>query len=73
MDMTDRNPSTQPSRLSGEDMTFWAVDSPLQPTTMAMLMLLDAPMDEKRLRQAFERAVHAVPRLASASSTRRSG
>ncbi len=45
-------------------MTFWAVDSPLQPTTMAMLMLLDAPMDEKRLRQAFERAVHAVPRLA---------
>jgi WS/DGAT/MGAT family acyltransferase len=51
-------------RLSGEDLTFWWADSPMQPTTMAMLMLLDRRPDPTRLRQAFERAVAAVPRLA---------
>src|SRR5512143_2448085 len=53
-----------PTRLSGEDLTFWWTDSPMQPTTMAMLMLLDRVPDEARLRLAFERAVAAVPRLA---------
>jgi diacylglycerol O-acyltransferase len=53
-----------PTRLSGEDLTFWWTDSPVQPTTMAMLMLLDRAPDEARLRVAFERAVAAVPRLA---------
>ena len=52
------------TRLSGEDLTFWWTDSPMQPTTMAMLMLLDRSPDEARLRLAFERAVAAVPRLA---------
>jgi len=52
------------SRLSGEDLTFWWTDSPMQPTTMAMVMLLDRVPDESRLRQAFARAVAAVPRLA---------
>jgi len=52
------------SRLSGEDLTFWWTDSPMQPTTMAMLMLLDRVPEPQRLRQAFERAVAAVPRLA---------
>ena len=50
-------------RLSGEDLTFWWVDSPYQPTTMAMLLLLDRVPDETRLRSAVERAVAAVPRL----------
>jgi WS/DGAT/MGAT family acyltransferase len=36
----------------------------MQPTTMAMLLLLDRPPEPRRLRQAFERAVAAVPRLA---------
>jgi diacylglycerol O-acyltransferase len=53
-----------PTRLSGEDLSFWWADSPMQPTTMAMLMLLDCSPDEARLRLAFERAVAAVPRLA---------
>jgi diacylglycerol O-acyltransferase / wax synthase len=56
----------QPSfstRLSGEDLTFWWLDSPVQPTTMAMLMVLDRPPEESRLRVAIERAVSAVPRL----------
>ena len=53
-----------PTRLSGEDLSFWWADSPMQPTTMAMLMLLDRPPDAARLRLAFERAVAAVPRLA---------
>ncbi len=52
------------ARLSGEDLTFWWLDSPAQPTTMAMLMVLDRPPSESRLRLAFERAVAAVPRLA---------
>jgi len=52
------------NRLSGEDLSFWWVDSPMQPTTMAMLMLLDRTPDERRMRAAFERAVAAVPRLA---------
>jgi len=51
-------------RLSGEDLTFWWTDSPMQPTTMAMLMLLDRAPPQKKLRAAFERAVAAVPRLA---------
>jgi diacylglycerol O-acyltransferase / wax synthase len=53
-----------PTRLAGEDLTFWWADSPMQPTTMAMLMLLDRPPGEARLRRAFDRAVAAVPRLA---------
>lgn len=50
-------------RLAGEDLTFWWADSPAQPTTMAMLLLLDRPPEDARLRHAFERAVTAVPRL----------
>ncbi len=52
------------ARLSGEDLTFWWLDSPAQPTTMAMLMVLDRAPDAALLRSAFERAVEAVPRLA---------
>src|SRR4030095_14104869 len=52
------------TRLSGEDLTFWWLDSPAQPTTMAMLMILDRAPDAVRLRSAFARAVEAVPRLA---------
>jgi diacylglycerol O-acyltransferase len=52
------------TRLSGEDLSFWWVDSPMQPTTMAMLMLLDRVPDPQRLHLAFGRAVAAVPRLA---------
>jgi WS/DGAT/MGAT family acyltransferase len=52
------------ARLSGEDLTFWWLDSPVQPTTMAMLMVLDRAPDAARLRSGFERAVEAVPRLA---------
>jgi WS/DGAT/MGAT family acyltransferase len=51
------------SRLSGEDLTFWWADSPAQPTTMAMLLLLDRMPEWERLRRAVERAVGAVPRL----------
>jgi WS/DGAT/MGAT family acyltransferase len=50
-------------RLCGEDLTFWWSDSPMQPTTMAMLLLLDRVPDSGRLRHALERAVEAVPRL----------
>ncbi|MBI1816979.1 MAG: wax ester/triacylglycerol synthase family O-acyltransferase [Deltaproteobacteria bacterium] len=56
-------PSAVP-RLSGEDLSFWWFDSPMQPTTMAMLMVLDRSPDDAQLRLAFERAVAAVPRLA---------
>src|SRR5580765_1408055 len=52
------------ARLSGEDLTFWWLDSPAQPTTMAMLMVLDREPDLDRLRSAVEAAVTAVPRLA---------
>lgn len=52
------------ARLSGEDLGFWWMDSPMQPTTMAMLMILDQAPDRSRLEEAFERAVAAVPRLA---------
>ena len=55
--------SESPLRLSGEDLTFWWADSPMQPTTMAMLLVLDRSPDPVRLRHAFERAVAAVPRL----------
>jgi WS/DGAT/MGAT family acyltransferase len=51
------------SRLSGEDLTFWWADSPMQPTTMAMLLVLDRMPEWDRLRRAFGRAVAAVPRL----------
>lgn len=50
-------------RLHGEDLTFWWLDSPQQPTTMAMLMLLDRPPDQERLRAALARSIAAVPRL----------
>ncbi len=52
-----------PRRLSGEDLTFWWADSPMQPTTMAMLLVLDRSPDPTRLHDAFARAVAAVPRL----------
>lgn len=55
---------SRPERLSGEDLTFWWLDSPMQPTTMAMLMILDRAPDPEWVRLAFERAVDAVPRLA---------
>lgn len=51
-------------RLQGEDLTFWWLDSPQQPTTMAMLMLLDRAPQPDRLRAAMLRSVAAVPRLA---------
>ncbi|MFN8644140.1 MAG: wax ester/triacylglycerol synthase family O-acyltransferase [Candidatus Binatia bacterium] len=51
-------------RLHGEDLTFWWLDSPQQPTTMAMLMLLDRAPQPDRLRAAVLRSVAAVPRLA---------
>ena len=51
------------TRLSGEDLSFWWFDSPMQPTTMALLMVLDRAPDASRLQWAFERAVAAVPRL----------
>jgi len=57
-------PPPSNTRLSGEDLAFWWVDLPDQPSTMAMLMLLDGAPDPVRLRAAFERAVAAVPRLA---------
>jgi WS/DGAT/MGAT family acyltransferase len=51
------------TRLSGEDLTFWWADSPMQPTTMAMLLVLDRMPDWARLRHGIERAIEAVPRL----------
>jgi hypothetical protein len=39
--MAQRQSVPARQRLSGEDLTFWRTDSPMQPTTMAMLMLLD--------------------------------
>ena len=62
--MAKKKNEPTPTRLSGEDLTFWWTDSPMQPTTMAMLMVLDRVPDEARLRLAFERAVAVVPRLA---------
>jgi WS/DGAT/MGAT family acyltransferase len=59
----DASPAAAEARLSGEDLTFWWADSPMQPTTMAMLLLLDRMPDWGRLRHAIERAVAAVPRL----------
>jgi WS/DGAT/MGAT family acyltransferase len=56
-------PAATPLRLSGEDLTFWWADSPMQPTTMAMLLLLDRMPPWQDLRSAVERAVAAVPRL----------
>src|SRR5512139_1158071 len=51
------------ARLTGEDLTFWWADSPMQPTTMAMLLVLDRTPEWPRLRRAVARAVAAVPRL----------
>lgn len=51
------------TRLAGEDLTFWWADSPMQPTTMAMLLVLDRTPEWSRLRHAVERAVVGVPRL----------
>ena len=42
------------TRLSGEDLTFWWADSPTQPTTMAMLLVLDRMPDWNRLRHAVD-------------------
>jgi WS/DGAT/MGAT family acyltransferase len=61
--MTNQEPRKSEGRLSGEDLTFWWSDSPMQPTTMAMLLLLDRVPDPGRLRHAVERAIEAVPRL----------
>jgi len=58
--MSDRPLAT---RLSGEDLSFWWLDSPAQPTTMAMLMLLDGPPDLRVLRRAFARTFSVVPKL----------
>jgi WS/DGAT/MGAT family acyltransferase len=55
--------SPRPTRLSGEDLTFWWADSPMLSTTMAMLLELDHRPPWPRLRRAVERAVAAVPRL----------
>lgn len=51
------------SRLSGEDLSFWRLDSPMQPTTMAMLMVLDCMPAADLVQLAFDRAIDAVPRL----------
>jgi diacylglycerol O-acyltransferase len=56
-------PVDRTMRLAGEDLTFWWTDSPMQPTTMAMLLVLDRTPEWARLRHALERAVVAVPRL----------
>ena len=56
-------PLAAPVRLSGEDLTFWWADSPMQPTTMAMLLVLDHMPEWARLRRAVERSIAAVPRL----------
>jgi diacylglycerol O-acyltransferase / wax synthase len=58
------NRSQAGARLSGEDLAFWWIDSPMQPSTMAMLMVLDRAPDREHLRAAFGRALVAVPRLA---------
>ena len=55
--------ATGPTRLAGEDLTFWWIDSPMQPTTMAMLLVLDRMPEWSGLRHAVERAIAAVPRL----------
>ncbi len=52
------------TRLTGEDLSFWWAESPMQPTTMAMLMMLERSPTPARLRRAFVRAVATVPRLA---------
>ena len=51
------------TRLSGEDLSFWWLDSPMQPTTMAMLMLLDGSPEPRVLRRAFSRTLAVVPKL----------
>jgi hypothetical protein len=57
----DRRREASTLRLSGEDLTFWWADSPMQSTTMAMLLLLDRMPEWDRLRRAVGRAVAAVP------------
>ncbi len=61
MSKSQEQPRTE--RLGGEDLSFWWLDSPMQPTTMAMLMVLDRAPTESALRAAFDRARRAVPRL----------
>ena len=62
--MSEDRKYVKKERLAGEDLSFWWLDSPMQPTTMAMLMVLDRAPEEKSLRAAFGRAVRVVPRLA---------
>ncbi len=62
--MASSDPLSLLQRLSGEDLSFWWLDTPTQPTTMAMLMVLGSVPDPHRLRLALERAILAVPRLA---------
>lgn len=61
--MTKETKAPAPERLGGEDLTFWWLDSPMQPTTMAMLMLLDRAPTQRALQAALGRAIAAVPRL----------
>lgn len=42
------------TRLSGEGLSFWWFDSPMQPTTMALLMVLDRAPDASRLQWEFD-------------------
>jgi hypothetical protein len=53
--MPKKKDDPTPKRLSGEDLTFWWTDSPMQPTTMAMLLVLDRMPEWTRLRHAVER------------------
>jgi hypothetical protein len=53
--MVEAAQADAPTRLSGEDLTFWSADSPMQPTTTAMLLVLDRMPAWTRLRHAVER------------------
>jgi len=62
--MRSKADRTRGTRLTGEDLSFWWAESPMQPTTMAMLLMLDRSPAPARVRRAFARAVATVPRLA---------
>ena len=62
--MPSKADRAQGPRLTGEDLSFWWAESPTQPTTMAMLLMLDRSPTPARVRRAFARAVATVPRLA---------